>query len=432
MSSVVYNLNTNEMSNNSLIQTNNFGKHHQRVVQGQRYYNQSISNNSARNALNSVSNSGDAIENVNNSPQRPSSLAIKQLNNSNSNGYMSPSMQSPAYHQYPKKQHQQFYEQNFVITPINPATPVRSNNHPRQQSGSGANQQMIRRNGSGTNMAALQRGQGYKNEYTGDIRTPNGYPQQHVQLKTPSYENGAYPQSINNNGEAVSKGFYRNSGGSFGYNSGGGSGSGSSSSAGSRPNSHHANASEEFPHNHSTLEFEHENLKASYNECRKKLKRMQSVKKMLNQLMEDYQILNQSKNKLEQLNSKNEERQKKEIQQLKVENIELKNELTELKSILSRNNSLAMQNDVSRSNHFAKKQDYLVKNRQLEEKNRQLNDEVVECRERMNEQQLEIKEMRYSSENTQFQISHLEAMVTKERTLTKNVKKKKYNKSGKH
>ena len=83
MSSVVYNLNTNEMSNNSLIQTNNFGKHHQRVVQGQRYYNQSISNNSARNALNSVSNSGDAIENVNNSPQRPSSLAIKQLNNSN-------------------------------------------------------------------------------------------------------------------------------------------------------------------------------------------------------------------------------------------------------------------------------------------------------------------------------------------------------------
>merc|ERR1712096_302362 len=187
-------------------------------------------------------------------------------------------------------------------------------------SGSGANQQMIRRNGSGTNMAALQRGQGYKNEYTGDIRTPNGYPQQHVQLKTPSYENGAYPQSINNNGEAVSKGFYRNSGGSFGYNSGGGSGSGSSSSAGSRPNSHHANASEEFPHNHSTLEFEHENLKASYNECRKKLKRMQSVKKMLNQLMEDCQILNQSKNKLEQLNSKNEERQKKEIQQLKVEN----------------------------------------------------------------------------------------------------------------
>lgn len=59
---------------------------------------------------------------------------------------------------------------------------------------------------------------------------------------------------------------------------------------------------------------------------------------MLNQLMEDYQILNQSKNKLEQLNSKNEERQKKEIQQLKVENIELKSKthfLNALKFVLT-------------------------------------------------------------------------------------------------
>ena len=181
---------------------------------------------------------------------------------------MSPSMQSPAYHpSYPQQQHPHIYEQTFVITPINPPTPVRS--HPRQQSGSG--QQMIRRNGSGTNMAALQRGQGYKNEYAGDIRTPNGYPQQHV-LKTPGYENGGYPQ---NNGEHVPKGFYRNSGGSFGYNSGGGSGS--SSSAGSRPNSHHAHASEELAHNPSPHEIELEALKINYSKCKKDLKKMQSV-----------------------------------------------------------------------------------------------------------------------------------------------------------
>ena len=181
---------------------------------------------------------------------------------------MSPSMQSPAYHpSYPQQQHPHIYEQAFVITPINPPTPVR--NHPRQKSSSG--QQMIRRNGSGTNMAALQRGQGYKNEYAGDIRTPNGYPQQHV-LKTPGYENGGYPQ---NNGENAPKGFYRNSGGSFGYNSGGGSGS--SSSAGSRPNSHHAHASEELAYNPSPLEFELEAMKISYSKCKKELKKMQCV-----------------------------------------------------------------------------------------------------------------------------------------------------------
>ena len=76
-------MNESEMSGNNLIQTNNFGKHHQRMVQGQRYYNQNISNNGARNAINSVNSSEDALENVKNSPQRPSSLAIKQLNNSN-------------------------------------------------------------------------------------------------------------------------------------------------------------------------------------------------------------------------------------------------------------------------------------------------------------------------------------------------------------
>ena len=54
------------------------------------------------------------------------------------------------------------------------------------------------------------------------------------------------------------------------------------------------------------------------------------------------------------------------------------------------------------------KQNIIYLDRQLEGKNRQLSDEVVECRERMHEQQEQIEEMKLSSENTQCQISHLE------------------------